>query len=161
MDFGSSHARARIHLDGECLLYSSGDPVNRELQAAISYNAEAMRAFQVSLNGKRICVAGIGDDGVLTTNITYVPIRKRRETRLYVGGLLMPQNEHVRWKQLDLRTGDEVRLKIVESNVVDKPRVRFPRDLEAEARAEKRQLRRLARKLGWTLRKVRKPKRAA
>lgn len=28
----------------------------------------------------------------------------------------MPQNEHVRWKQLDLRTGDEVRLKIVESN---------------------------------------------
>jgi hypothetical protein len=27
----------------------------------------AMRAFEVYLNGKKLCVAGIGEDGVLTT----------------------------------------------------------------------------------------------
>ena len=118
-----------------------------------------MHAFRILLNGKRICVAGIGDDGVLSTTITYVPFRKRRETRLHVGGLVLPQNEHVRWNQVNLHTGDEVRLKIIESKVVDKPRVRFPRDVEAEAKSEERQLRRLAEKYGWTLRKARQPKR--
>jgi hypothetical protein len=117
-----------------------------------------MLAFQVRLNGKRICLAGIGDDGVLSTAITYVPFRQRRETRLYVGGLVLPQNEHVRWKQVSLRVGDEVRLKVVETKTVDRPRLRFPRDLAAEIRGEKRQLRKLAKKFGWRLQKRSKRK---
>lgn len=112
-----------------------------------------MRAFEISLNGKKLCLAGIGNDGVLSTTITYVPFRRRRETRLYIGGLVLPQNEHVFWKQSILRLGDEVRLKIVEKNSVDKPRKRYPRDPAAEAEAEKRHLRKLARKFGWKLQK--------
>ncbi|MGC2331227.1 MAG: hypothetical protein WA581_07225, partial [Candidatus Acidiferrales bacterium] len=33
-------------------------------------------------------------------------------------------NEHVRWEKALLRIGDEVRLKVVEAETVDKPRVR-------------------------------------
>lgn len=73
-----------------------------------------MRAFDISLNGNRLCCVGIGNDGVLSTAINYVSFGKRRETRLYVGGLLMPQNEPVFWKTSTLRVGDELWLKIVE-----------------------------------------------
>lgn len=118
-----------------------------------------MRAFRVLLNGKQVCLAGIGADGVLSATITYVPFRKRRETKLYVGGLVLPQNEHVFWKQAALRKGDEVRLKAVEIETVDKPRARYPRDLAAERKAEKRQLQKLAKKFGLRLTKDRKPKR--
>ena len=117
-----------------------------------------MRAFQVRLNGKRICLAGIGEQGVLSTTITYVPFRKRRETKLYVGGLVLPQDEHVCWKQASLRTGDEIRLEVVETDTVDRPRFRYPRDLAAQAKAEKHQLRKLAKKLGWKIQKRPKSK---
>jgi hypothetical protein len=110
-----------------------------------------MRAFEISLNGKKICLAGIGDDGVLSTTVTYVPFRKRQDTRLYVGGLVMPQRDHVRWRQVQLRIGDEVRLKVVETKTVDRPLARFQRDVAAEAEAEKRQIRALAKKLGWKI----------
>jgi hypothetical protein len=119
-----------------------------------------MRAFEISLNGKKICLAGIGNDGVLSTTITYVPFRKRRETRLYIGGLVLPQNEHVFWKQAILRVGDEVRLKIVEKHSVDRPRKHTPRDPAAEALAEQRHLQRLAKKFGFELRKTGKSKSA-
>jgi len=115
-----------------------------------------MRAFQILLNGKRICLAGIRDDGVLSTTITYVPFRKRKETRLYVGGLELPENEHVFWKEATLRAGDEVRIKIVDSKTVDKPLNRYPRNLVAEAEAEKRQARKLAKKFGWKIQEGRK-----
>ncbi len=112
-----------------------------------------MRAFEVYLNGKRLCLAGVGNDGVLTTNVTHVPFRRRRETRLYVGGLVLPQDEHVFWRQTTLRLGDEIRLKIVEKTAVDRPRKRSRRDPAAEAKVEKRQLRKLATKFGWKLQK--------
>jgi hypothetical protein len=117
-----------------------------------------MRAFKILLNRKRLCVAGIGDDGVLSTTITYVPFRRRHDTQIYVGGLLLPQNEHVRWKQLNLRVGDEVRLKVVETESIDKPRKRFKHDPAAEADAEKRRVEKIAKKFGWKIVKPRKPK---
>ncbi|MGA8871877.1 MAG: hypothetical protein WB460_12105 [Candidatus Acidiferrales bacterium] len=57
-----------------------------------------------------------------------------------------------------LRVGDEVRLKIVEAETVDKPRVRVARDLASEAEAEKRHLRKLAKKFGWKIREPRRSK---
>lgn len=124
----------------------------------VLYNEKIMRAFQILINGKRICVAGIPGDGVLSTTITYVPFRKRRETRLYVGGLELPKNEHVFWKEAILHAGDEVRIKIVELKTVDRPLRRYPRDLVAEVEAEKRQARKLAKKFGWRIQEDRKSK---
>ena len=117
-----------------------------------------MRAFEVSLNGKRLCIAGIRNDGVLTTNVTYAPVRKRGETRVYIGGLILPEDEHVFWKQSTLRLGDELRIKIVEKSSVDRPHTRFPRDPAAEAKAEIRHLRKLAKQFGWKLQKSGKSK---
>ena len=117
-----------------------------------------MRAFQIVLNGKRICVAGIPRDCVLSTTITYVPFRRRKETRLYVGGLEVDKNEHVFWKESILRAGDEVRIKIVETKSVDAPLRRYLRDPAAEVEAEKRHVRKLAKKFGWKIQERRKPK---
>ncbi len=110
-----------------------------------------MRAFKVFLNGKKLCLAGIGNDGVLTTTMFYAPVRNRHDMRARVGGLLMPQDEHAEWTSFRLRVGDELRVKIVDCETVDEPRKRFPRDLAMEARNEKRYVRKLAKKLGWKI----------
>jgi len=47
-----------------------------------------MRAFEVHLNGKRLCVAGIGEDGVLTAIITDVARKDGNDLDLTVGGLV-------------------------------------------------------------------------
>jgi hypothetical protein len=117
-----------------------------------------VRAFEISLNGRRLCLAGIGKDGVLSTTITHVPFRKRRETRLYVGGIVLPQDEHVFWKESILHLGDELRLKVVEKETVDMPRERVRRDPAAETRAQKRYVQKMARKFGWKIQKSRKIK---
>jgi hypothetical protein len=117
---------------------------------------EAMRAFDIRLNGKRICVAGIQKDGVLTTTLTYVPFRKRRETRLYVGGLEVEKDEHLFWREAILHTGDELRVRIIETKTVDSPAKRFSRDRVAQVEAEKRQVRALAKKFGWKIQEGRK-----
>jgi hypothetical protein len=110
-----------------------------------------MRAFEIFLNGKRLCLAGVGKDGVLSATITHVPFRKRRETKLYVGGIVLPQDEHVFWKESTLSLGDELRLKVVEKERVDAPRERTPRDPAAETRAQKQYVREMAKKFGWKL----------
>ena len=83
----------------------------------------------------------------MPATITHVPFRRKRETRLYVGGLVLPRNELVRWKKALLRLGDAVRLKVVEAEAVDKPLVRVAREFGSEAEAEKHHLRKLARNL--------------
>ena len=49
-----------------------------------------MRAFKVELNGKRLCVAGIGGDGVLSTMVDYIGNGRRKRLHLRVGGLFSP-----------------------------------------------------------------------
>jgi hypothetical protein len=110
-----------------------------------------MYAFEVFVNGKKVCLAGIGSDGVLSTIIAHHPFRQRRETRLSVGGLISPANEHVRWVETMLQMGDEVCVRVVETEVVDEPSKRFPRDPKFEDKMEKRNLRILAKKWGWKL----------
>jgi hypothetical protein len=51
-------------------------------------------------------------------------------------------------KKALLGVGDGVRLKVVEAETVDKPRVRVALDLASEAEAEKRHLRKLAKNFG-------------
>jgi len=56
-----------------------------------------MKAFEVFLKGKRLCVAGVGDDGVLTTMIDHVVGNGRNEMYLRVGGLISATGEHVQF----------------------------------------------------------------
>jgi len=77
-----------------------------------------MHAFEVSLNGKRLCVAGVGERGVLTTMISWVARDRTADLSMEVGGLA--NEEHVKWvRQKKLRVGDEIRVEIVEAASVD------------------------------------------
>jgi hypothetical protein len=88
-----------------------------------------MRAFQVSVNGEKLCVAGIGDNGVLTSILTLVTRRGEGDLILSLGGLYSQTEEYVNWiSQRPLSVGDEVHVKIVEANSVDAPNKKRPKE---------------------------------
>ena len=99
-----------------------------------------MIALEVTLNGKRICIAGAEDLSVLSTIISAggklgkktVPPRPGDETfDIYysVGGLTSrpdpTKDVHVRWKSVEpLKVGDVIQVRILETEKVDRPRSR-------------------------------------
>jgi hypothetical protein len=110
-----------------------------------------MRAFEVHLNGKRLCVAGVGDDGVLTAIVDHVRGDGRDELQLGVSGLECPSGDHLTWTLRRLRAGDEISVRIVEAGAASRPRHRTPRDPAAERQAEEQYVRELARQWGWRI----------
>jgi hypothetical protein len=91
-----------------------------------------MLCFEVSLNGKKLCLAGVGESGVLSAIVSWVgglPLspRKRGRTRagqadLHVGGLYDREphiHVHPRWVGRRLRLGDEVSIRIVQGTSPD------------------------------------------
>jgi|SRR5215471_2585659 len=121
-----------------------------------------MRGLEIHVNGKRLCTAGIGDDGVLTVIVRSIlrPIqassRKRtprvqEDLGLDVGGFNPSTSEHARWKSPKLRTGDEVRIKIIETERPDRPSSRERADPDEVINAEERYVERTAKKLGWKI----------
>ena len=110
-----------------------------------------MRAFRVDLNGKRICVAGVGEHGVLTAIVDYVGNGRSSRLGLSVGGLFTPTGEHAIWKLLDLKVGDKVVVKVIETDSVDRPRKRYRPDSKAAERNQKALIRAQAKELGWQI----------
>jgi len=111
-----------------------------------------MRAFEISLNGKKLCLAGIGSDGVLSTIVNWVAKRGEGDLFLEVGGLITPPNEHVSWEQQKpLRVGDRIQVKIVETNSVDEPKRRRRANPAKELTSKKRYVRAMAKELGWKI----------
>jgi hypothetical protein len=107
-----------------------------------------MRAFELYVNGKRICVAGVGDKGVLTA---LVAGRHKEKAEAGVSGLVSATDEHVEWTRKRLKTGDEVRIKIVEVDAVDRPKKRYRSDPIGELAARKQYVRKMAKQLGWKI----------
>ena len=120
-----------------------------------------MRAFALYVNGKKIGTAGVGDDGVLSANITWVGRKTRatspkgriavEEIGVDLGGLSNETDEHLRWRQLPLRVGDEVCIKVLEAASVDRPRHRQKRERTEELRQQKRYVRQMAKRFGWKI----------
>ncbi|MBD2307400.1 hypothetical protein H6G17_18140 [Chroococcidiopsis sp. FACHB-1243] len=94
-----------------------------------------MIAFEVYLNGEKLCTAGLRDLSVLTAILNW---RQRQadasaanpeeleaeDFRLYVGGMLNiaeGSREFLRWLDLNLEVGNEITIKIVDANTVDIP----------------------------------------
>lgn len=75
-----------------------------------------MIAFEVSVNGDKKCTAGVGAKDGLN-----VIISGPRLPDLHVGGL--SGEEHLRWLKpgFELKVGDEVTVRVVETDVVDEP----------------------------------------
>ncbi len=73
-----------------------------------------MIAFEVSVNGEKKCVAGAEDADVLSTMID-----GPRAPRLRVGGLV--GDDHVDWLKSDIKAGDEITIRLVETASADQP----------------------------------------
>lgn len=82
-----------------------------------------VKAFVVSVNGKKLCTAGVGPDGVLQTSVVWVgggPIRTAEgKFSFHVGGLDARTEEHVDWETPQLAVGDVVTVEIIEAEQVD------------------------------------------
>ena len=118
-----------------------------------------MRAFEVFINHKRLCVAGIEDDGVLTAIVTFATKKGvRDDLELHVGGLISPIRENVTWSNKPLNVGDEIRVKIVDTDITDSPRTRERENPAEDLKRQKDYVRAMARKLGWQIQS--KPKRS-
>jgi len=131
--------------------YQAGIPFKTR---TTSYYERHMRAFDVRLNAKALCVAGIDGDGVVTTIITSVAGRGGQSLSLTVGGLVSGVNEHVMWRARGLKVGDEVTLKVVEVDSADRPRTRRRSDPKEEERRAKAYARSMVKKFGWKLAKA-------
>jgi hypothetical protein len=108
-----------------------------------------MRAFEIHLNGKRLCVAGM-EEGTLLFSVGCTANKHGRgAVGLSMTGLL-PTLETVLWKHRTLRKNERVRIKVVETQTVDRPKVlqQAPRDTR---KYEKAHVRRMAKELGWTI----------
>ena len=96
-----------------------------------------MKCFEVTINGEKVCTAGIGDDGVLTSIVSFVmrsntsdkagesPNDKSESLDLRVGGLANREasaTEHVEWLHQGLTVGDEIVIRIIEATVCDEPK---------------------------------------
>jgi len=97
-----------------------------------------MIAFRISLNGKRVCLAGADDLGVLNAIVSAsgklgqktLPARPddtTREVFYSVGGLTARANPkkdvHLRWKSVaPLKVGDVIQVEIVETDIPDRHR---------------------------------------
>jgi hypothetical protein len=116
------------------------------------YNRPTMLAFQVSLNRKELCVAGLADKGVLTAIVNWVDWRSGADLFLTVGGLVSATEEHVSWiSQKPLRVGSEIRVKVVETDSADNPIKRHRTDPAERLRSQKRYVRMMAKQLGWKI----------
>jgi hypothetical protein len=82
-----------------------------------------MKAFVVTVNGQRLCTAGIGPNGVLSAGIHWVGGGPNRDAEgifgFHVGGLDSRTSEHVDWTTPELKVGDSITLEIIEADEVD------------------------------------------
>lgn len=75
--------------------------------------------FEVKVNEEDPAVAGVSDAGVLSAILSHVSARS--ELILEVGALVSEPREHLDWIKRDLKVGDTVVIRIVESGSPDRP----------------------------------------
>jgi len=111
-----------------------------------------MHAFEVSRNGKRLCVAGVGQDGVLTAIVSLVIGKPVLDLDLSVGGLISSPRRHVYWaREKGLSVGDEIHVRIIESDSIDDPEESELTDPAKDLKYRKSYVRPMAKQFGWKL----------
>lgn len=123
-----------------------------------------MIAFEVSIDGRKECTAGLPDPGVTSVIASYV----RRaagdpagpgsggtgeELRLDVGGLHHEPDGtsvQVRWLNRPLRPGQVITLAVIETDTVDPPRVTEREEPAERQRRKQEYYQRLRQELGGT-----------
>jgi len=116
-----------------------------------------MLAFEVHLNGKKVCTAGIGEPGVISSIITWVlgdgkgRPSEQEQVGVRVGGLISRTEQHVTWFNRPLRRGDKISIRIVEVDDADTPKKQPRESLAQRRRQQQAYLRRMAKELGWKI----------
>ncbi|HVI08974.1 MAG TPA: hypothetical protein VND65_11860 [Candidatus Binatia bacterium] len=109
----------------------------------------AMRAFEVYVNDRKICLAGIGEAGVLSAIVNWVAGSSGEDLFLSVSGLINPASEHVSWvQQKPFAVGDEMKVRVVEVESVDEPRRSTSEEAAKAIEDQKDYARKLAKRLG-------------
>jgi hypothetical protein len=115
-----------------------------------------MTVFDVFVNDRKICRAGVGARGVLSATVTWVRLtgtaqgtaRRLKEpseqTGLAVGGL--SKGIHRRWPSRDLTTGDRVTIAIASARTFDRPVREEPLDPKLREQQERQYYLRLKRR---------------
>lgn len=79
-----------------------------------------MLAFEITVNGKLICTAGIGPaQRVLATTLSWT-YREPSRIAFHVGGI-SETDQQVDFKVPDVAIGDEILIRIIDTDLVDQP----------------------------------------
>ena len=85
-----------------------------------------MIAYEVYLNGEKICVAGGRALTAVTGSVNYFPNRPDQLGPLLTVGAMVDQKEYLQWAHQSLRAGDKVEIRVVDLEEVDAPVRRDP-----------------------------------
>ena len=115
-----------------------------------------MLAFEVHINGKRRCLAGVADHGVVSAILSWIGragegTLPKEGVSLHVGGLDSVRGEHMDWLEEHLAAGDEVRIRVVDVLKADRPIKGSRRPVENGMRHKKAYVRRMAKQFGWKI----------
>ena len=112
-----------------------------------------MRVFEVFLNGERLCVAGMDGEGMVNAILSHFKSGARDGLALAVGASVGATGKHVTWAKVGLKLGDEIRVRILESDSADEPKARESREDQERDSLERNKefVREMAKKWGWTL----------
>jgi len=109
-----------------------------------------MIAFEVRLDGEKVCMAGVGETGVLSAIVSWVrrgAHPAEQETGSWVetlscevGGLMHQDGAdyHVKWLSQSLGVGQQVTITVVEAPEVDRAPAAVREDPERTRRARRR-----------------------
>lgn len=101
----------------------------------------------------------MGTSGVLTAITNYVGGAKGKpDIFLQVGGLFSKTEEHASWARIDLKAGDKVTVKIIETCSVDKAENRYRLDSKTADKNQKAYVRAWAKRFGWKIVRAEKSK---
>lgn len=93
----------------------------------------ADRRYQVLMNGRALCTAGVDDIGVLITTLAWVKRKRRADDEvqgdadileshwLTVGGSDSVSDVFLKWSEEPLNPGDEITIRILGPGPVDEP----------------------------------------
>lgn len=84
-----------------------------------------MKAFAVYVNGELVCTAGVGADGHVSADASWLG-DDGNGGFLQVGGV--DGDQHVKWCFRQLQVGDDVRIVVEETDRVDEPNERRSRE---------------------------------
>ena len=82
-----------------------------------------MIAIELYVNDRKVSTAAV-EHGVMSAIVNWIKLREDDPTwnsGISLAGLNGKTAEHLKWYQQDLRVGDEVRIRLVETDAVDTP----------------------------------------